>query len=92
MCRAVQFECRVDVSSISHGQRVYQRKGSVNIKSGQILKGFKKTCVKGREVRYRGREVGYGRSARQPGQIRKEAAVTSLPRVVVQPLTLFIEL
>ena len=33
------------------------------------------------------REVGGGRAARQPGQVRKEAALTSQMRVVVQPPT-----
>src|SRR5262252_7049716 len=34
-------------------------------------------CTPGPEVRYWGREVGGGRASRQPGQVRKEAAVTS---------------
>src|SRR5215469_16609543 len=39
--------------------------------------------------RYRGREVGGGRATRQPGQVRKEAALTSAVRVARQPPTLF---
>ena len=38
--------------------------------------------------RYRAREVGGGRSTRQPGQVRKEAALTRTGRVTVQPPTL----
>ena len=38
--------------------------------------------------RYRGREVGGGRATRQPGQVRKEAALTSAVRVARQPPTL----
>src|SRR5262245_47621947 len=34
-------------------------------------------CTPWSEVRYWGREVGGGRTSRQPGQVRKEAAVTS---------------
>ena len=34
-------------------------------------------CTPGPQVRYWGREVGGGRASRQPGQVRKEAAVTS---------------
>ena len=37
--------------------------------------------------RYRAREVGGGRSTRQPGQVRKEAALTRIGRVSVQPPT-----
>src|SRR5690349_22309229 len=36
-----------------------------------------------------GREVGGGRATRQPGQVRKEAALTSAVRVARQPPTLF---
>jgi hypothetical protein len=36
-----------------------------------------RTCTPNREARYWRREVGGGRTSRQPGQIRKEAAVTS---------------
>src|SRR6185312_15165760 len=39
--------------------------------------------------RYRAREVGGGRATRQPGQIRKEAALTSTDRVARQPPTRF---
>src|SRR5262249_60331509 len=35
-----------------------------------------------------GREVGGGRATRQPGQVRKEAALTSAVRVARQPPTL----
>ena len=37
--------------------------------------------------RYRAREVGGGRATRQPGQVRKEAALTSAVRVARQPPT-----
>ena len=40
-----------------------------------------------RNPRYRAWEVGDGRATRQPGQIRKEAALTSPSRVVVRPPT-----
>ena len=33
---------------------------------------------------YKNREVGYGRVLRQPGQIRKEAALTNKMRVINQ--------
>ncbi len=38
---------------------------------------------------YKGREVGGRRIPRQPGQVRKEAALTSLCGLPVQPLTFF---
>src|SRR5208283_3861338 len=38
-------------------------------------------------ARYRSREVGGGRATRQPGQVRKEAALTSTDRVARQPPT-----
>src|SRR6185312_14500573 len=40
-------------------------------------------CFPPPKVRYRSREVGGGRATRQPGQVRKEAALTSPVRVVV---------
>jgi len=40
-------------------------------------------CFPRPEARYRAREVGGGRATRQPGQVRKEAALTSPVRVVV---------
>ena len=40
-------------------------------------------------ARYRSREVGGGRATRQPGQVRKEAALTSTDRVARQPPTHF---
>src|SRR6185436_18032076 len=45
------------------------------------------TCLGGPGGRYRGREVGGGRTTRQPGQVRKEAALTSTDRVARQPPT-----
>ena len=39
---------------------------------------------------YRGREVGGRRIPRQPGQVRKEAALTSLCGLPVQPLTFYL--
>ena len=41
------------------------------------------------KARYRTREVGGGRATRQPGQVRKEAALTSTDRVARQPPTHF---
>src|SRR5258708_6136774 len=41
----------------------------------------RQACLFLSEARYRRREVGGGRVARQPGQVRKEAALTSLVRV-----------
>src|SRR5262249_53731956 len=34
-------------------------------------------CIRGAFRRYKAREVGGGRATRQPGQVRKEAALTS---------------
>src|SRR5437660_8094005 len=44
-------------------------------------------CFLGSGGRYNGREVGGGRATRQPGQVRKEAALTSAVRVARQPPT-----
>src|SRR5262245_53709462 len=45
------------------------------------------SCFGATDGRYRGREVGGGRATRQPGQVRKEAALTSAVRVARQPPT-----
>ena len=42
-------------------------------------------CFPPGRSRYKGREVGGGRATRQPGQVRKEAALTSAVRVARQP-------
>src|SRR5262249_30474188 len=44
-------------------------------------------CFARADSRYRGREGGGGRATRQPGQVRKEAALTSTDRVARQPPT-----
>src|SRR5690606_23871279 len=41
------------------------------------------TCIAAPDPPHRAWEVGGGRTARQPGQVRKEAALTSTARVVV---------
>src|SRR6266702_1112739 len=46
-------------------------------------------CFGRPDSRYRDREVGGGRTTRQPGQVRKEAALTSTDRVARQPPTEF---
>src|SRR6187402_3324434 len=48
-----------------------------------------RTCISSRNCRYGSREVGGGRSTRQPGQVRKEAALTSPERVIVPASHLF---
>src|SRR5262245_8312393 len=50
--------------------------------------GDRQACFLLRPGRYRDREVGGGRATRQPGQVRKEAALTSAVRVARQPPTL----
>src|SRR5205085_9047343 len=45
-------------------------------------------CFPALFARYRAREVGGGRTTRQPGQVRKEAALTSTDRVARQPPTI----
>src|SRR6188508_174645 len=55
----------------------------------QRAQGVPAACFGGRDSRYRGREVGGGRATRQPGQVRKEAALTSTDRVARQPPTQF---
>ena len=42
-----------------------------------------RTCNRRPNCRYGKREVGGGRATRQPGQVRKEAALTSPERVIV---------
>ena len=44
---------------------------------------FRRGCNSSLDCRYGAREVGGGRSTRQPGQVRKEAALTSPDRVIV---------
>ena len=46
-------------------------------------------CICEPNCRYGRREVGGGRSTRQPGQVRKEAALTSPERVIVPASRLF---
>ena len=56
---------------------------------GAVTRVPPQTCFPPPSARYRGREVGGGRTTRQPGQIRKEAALTSTDRVARQPPTQF---
>src|SRR5438105_4647183 len=55
----------------------------------QRTRALPAACFGRPDSRYRGREVGGGRTTRQPGQVRKEAALTSTDRVARQPPTEF---
>src|SRR4051794_14565592 len=48
---------------------------------------LRSACNRQLLARYKNREVGGGRATRQPGQVRKEAALTSTDRVARQPPT-----
>src|SRR6266545_3541327 len=52
-----------------------------------ITEGQPDACIPDAFRRYKEREVGGGRATRQPGQVRKEAALTSAVRVARQPPT-----
>src|SRR5438034_854882 len=61
--------------------KAFQRKASTTLGTA--------ACFLAPLARYRNREVGGGRTTRQPGQVRKEAALTSTDRVARQPPTDF---
>src|SRR5207245_16822 len=52
-------------------------RANIGIKGTLVDNDGPAACLGAPFARYRGREVGGGRATRQPGQVRKEAALTS---------------
>ena len=71
----------VQIAPFSEWQR------SANAVKSRQTGGIGRACFPAVCGRYRSWEVGSGRATRQPGQVRKEAALTSAVRVARQPPT-----